>query len=246
MPFVATDSRYRLEFCSSENPACWEWHVTGNAHHAPWVGRGVSVTIVPSAPLCRPVPLQRLSFCTSVQSGHLPVGSDADRAGRATAAAADPSRSAATDRAAIQRTSGPGAQARQAGGRAEIIPFGCAAGQQPPTATLAQDGSGKVFPCSVTQRREFTRLGSAWPVVIGPAEWLLLASLLSRDSAEYAEMVWITCRSRLRPSGHQIGPSLRSPDGEVDRQGRWVRGLAEPGPTMLRRAPPHSPLSGAA
>jgi hypothetical protein len=34
-----------------------------------------------------------------------------------------PSRTAATDGAAIQRIRGPGAQARQAGGRAQIIPF---------------------------------------------------------------------------------------------------------------------------
>ena len=52
---VATDSRYRLEFCSSENPARWERHVTGNAHHAPFLGGTRGPVIDPSAPQMRPV-----------------------------------------------------------------------------------------------------------------------------------------------------------------------------------------------
>lgn len=129
-----------------------------------------------------------------------------------TAVAADPSRTAATDGVAIQRIRSPGTQARQAAGRAQIIPFGCTAGRQPPTATLApNDGSGEVFPpCSVTQRREFTRLGSSWPVVISPAEWLLLAGRLSRDSGAYSVTTWVTRRPDGGRLGKEIGSWLRS------------------------------------
>ena len=74
-----------------------------------------------------------------------------------------------------QRSSGSAAlagRARQGRGRTQIIPFGCAAERQPPTATLAATAeSEELFPpWSVTQRRGICALGSGWPDVIGPAE----------------------------------------------------------------------------
>lgn len=125
-----------------------------------------------------------------------------------------PSQTAETDSAAIQRIRGPGAQAHRRARRVAAhrsSPFGCAARQQPPTATLApNDGSGEVFPpCSVTQRREFTRLGSSWPVVISPAEWLLLAGRLSRDSGAYSVTTWVTRRPDSGRLGKEIGSWLR-------------------------------------
>src|SRR5689334_15662284 len=103
------------------------------------------------------------------------------------------------------RSSGSAAPTRRRARRVAAYrssPFGCAARQQPPTVTLAPNGgSGEVFPpCSVTQRREFTRLGSSWPVVISPAEWLLLAGRLSRDSGDYSVTTWVT----RRPDGGRL------------------------------------------
>ena len=133
------------------------------------------------------------------------------RPGRATEAAADPSRTAATDGAAIQRIRGPGAQARQAGGRAQIIPFLMCRRAAATDSDPRQGGSGEVFPpCSVAQQPEFTRLGSVRPVVISPAEWLLLAGRLSRDSGDYSVTTWITRRPDGGRLGKEIGPWLRS------------------------------------
>src|SRR6516165_2530133 len=92
------------------------------------------------------------------QFSHLPVGATPIPARPGNRGSCYPSRPAATDGAAIQRIRRPGTQARQGGGRAQIIPFGCTTTQQPPAATLAPNGEyAEVFlPCSVTQRREFT------------------------------------------------------------------------------------------
>jgi hypothetical protein len=106
----------------------------------PWAGRGVLVTIDPSAPLWRPVRYRGLRSARVFNSATCWQGATPIAAGRANAAAADPSRIAATDGGAIQRIRGPGAQARQAAGRAQIIPFEGAAGHQPPTGTLAPNG----------------------------------------------------------------------------------------------------------
>ena len=133
------------------------------------------------------------------------------RPGRATAAAAgrrEPRRQMAP------RSSGSAAPARRRARRVAAhrsSPFGCAARQQPPTATLAPNGrSGEVFPpCSVTQRREFTRLGSSWPVVISLPEWLLLAGRLSRDSGAYSVTTWVTRRPDSGRLGKEIGSWLR-------------------------------------
>jgi len=64
---------------------------------------------------------KRLSFCTWVQFRHLPEGGDTDRG------AAGPQRQPLNRRELRRRmaprSSGSAAPARQAGGRAQIIPF---------------------------------------------------------------------------------------------------------------------------
>jgi len=162
----------------------------------------------PLGPPCRPVSLK--AFVLHVGSIRPPAGKRRRRSrpGRATAAAAgrrEPRRQMAP------RSSGSAAPARRRARRVAAhrsSPFGCAARQQPPTATLEpNDGSGEVFPpCSVTQRREFTRLGSSWPVVISLPEWLLLAGRLSRDSGAYSVTTWVTRRSDSGRLGKEIGP----------------------------------------
>jgi hypothetical protein len=257
MPSGATDSRYRLEFCSSENPACWERHVTGNAHHAPLGGTRGLGNNKPSAPFCRPVPLHRLSFCTWVQFSYLPAGGDADRRGRATQ---QPLTRLELRRQMAPRSSGSAALARRRtrrGRRAQIISFGCPAGaaatEQRPSRPAAD--RERYFPlCSVTQLREFTCLDSAWPVVIGPAEWLLLAGRVSRDSGDYAVTTWVSYRSRRRPSwGKEIGPLLLSPMARSIA--RAVRGaslsppcsggrrLIHPSPARRDRRSPRKPAT---
>src|SRR6185437_16633310 len=139
---------------------------------------------------------KRLSFCTWVQFRHLPEGGDTDRG------AAGPQRQPLNRRELRRRmaprSSGSAALARRRapGGwpAHRSSTFGCAARQLPPTATLApNDGSGEVFPpCPVTQRRNLRAWGSSWRVVISPAEWLLLAGHLSRDSGPYSVTTWVT------------------------------------------------------
>jgi hypothetical protein len=120
-----------------------------------------------------------------------------------------PSRTAATDGAAIQRIRGPGAS----GGRPRTdhplsdVPPGSSHRQRPSRLTTDQERYFRH--ARLLSDGNFTRLGSSWPVVISPAEWLLLAGRLSRDSGAYSVTTWVTRRSDSGRLGKEIGSWLR-------------------------------------
>ena len=183
--------------------------MTGNDHHGPWARRGVSVTIDPSAPLWRPVRYRGFRSARGFNSATCRQAATPIAARPGHRGSRWPSRTAATDGAAIQRIRGPGAS----GGRPRTdhplsdVPPGSSHRQRPSRLTTDQERYFRH--ARLLSDGNFTRLGSSWPVVISPAEWLLLAGRLSRDSGAYSVTTWVTRRPDSGRLGKEIGSWLR-------------------------------------
>jgi len=156
---------------------------------------------------------KRLSFCTWVQFRHLPEGGDTDRG------AAGPQRQPLNRRELRRRmaprSSGSAALARRRapGGwpAHRSSTFGCAARQlhrQRPSR-LTTDQERYFRHARLLSDGIYALGGSSWRVVISPAEWLLLAGRLSRDSGAYSVTTWVTRRSDSGRLGKEIGSWLR-------------------------------------